>query len=117
MEFIRRVIFKPYLKGMGPTFALTLWDLNERDCLGKQKFAYRLNMGKKTIFQGGDFACSPMYPIDSDSCVSSLMGFLTCKPGDTDDCYFETYSQEQLDFCDQHAESLSCEVYNRFGED
>ena len=42
------------------------------------------------------------------------MGFLTLRKGDTDAEYFENYSQEQTEFSEAHAESLGCEVYNRF---
>lgn len=116
MEFIRRCIFKPYLKGQGPTFILTLWDINRRDHLGKNMLKYRLNMGRKTLFQGEDFACSPMDAIDSDACVNSIMGFLTLRPGDTDQDYFYNYTLEQREFCEQHAENLSYAVLDRLGE-
>lgn len=69
------------------------------------------------LFEGEDLGCSPMHAIDSDESVAALMGFLTLRPGDTDAEYFENYTPEQMEFCQQHAESLSCEVQARFGDE
>ncbi len=69
------------------------------------------------LFEGTDYGSSPCHAIDSDRAVSGIMGFLTCKPGDTDSEYFESYTPEQLAYCSEHAEYLSYEVSRRFGED
>ncbi len=118
-EVIRRVRFVPYRNGMGPRFALTVWDTgrtNGRKC----QLGYRLNQidGNRrwTLFEGEDFGCSPLHAIDSDETVESLMGFLTLRPGDTDAEYFADHTPEQLRFCEQHAEALGSEVETRFGE-
>lgn len=119
-EPIRRVIFRPYRKGMGPSFTLTLWDAGERyEATGRRNYIrYRLVQSEHgTLFTGEDFSPSPKHAIDSDACVRGLMGFLTLRPGDTDSDYFREYTDEQRRFCDEHAEALSAEVMARFGED
>jgi hypothetical protein len=55
--------------------------------------------------------------IDSDDAVKSVMGWLTLRPGDTDSDYFADYTAEQMAFCEQHAETLGCEVMARYGEE
>ncbi len=125
-HIIRRCRFSPYVKlnpqgYPNPTFHLTIWDTYQTDNLGKSILGYRLTQrnydGKHTLlFQDTDFACSPCHAIDSDSCIASLMGFLTLRPGDTDAEYFANYTPEQLEYCQQHAESLACKVMSRFGE-
>lgn len=119
-EPIRRARFTPYRKGMGPTFALTLWDADDRPD-GRYGLRYRLNMleGSKseTLFEGSDFGCSPLNATDSDETVAALMGFLTLRPGDTDADYFDDYTDAQKEYCEQHAETLGCEVSCRFGEE
>lgn len=119
-DVIRRCIFTPYLPGKGPRFRLTVWDAHRRDSYGKSILGYRLKLCEPgtvlVVFEGEDFGCSPMHGIDSDETIAGLMGFLTCRPGDTDSKYFANYTPAQLEFCTQHAESLSCEVDNRFGE-
>lgn len=124
-RIIRRCRFAPYItiapSGQEmPTFHLTIWDTYRTDRLGKSILGYRLTSylkGKHTLlFQDTDFACSPCVAIDSDNCIASLMGFLTLRPGDTDKEYFANYTPEQLEYCQQHAESLACEVMSRFGE-
>lgn len=119
-EVIRRVRLAPYRKDMGPRFALTLLDTG-RIVGGKCQLGYRLNQignGRaETVFEGEDFCCSPLYAIDSDEAVYGLLGFLTLRPGDTDSEYFEDYTPRQLEFCEEHAEALSCEVEYRFGEE
>lgn len=119
-DILRFVHFQPYLKGKGPTFTLLTWDCRRYHRNGPQwQVGYRLTMrenGKsKTIFCGEDFGCSPLHAIDSDACVKDLMGFLTLRPGDTDRKYFENYTPEQLEYCEQHAEALDCAVHDRFG--
>ena len=86
--------------------------------MGKWVLAYKLDQVENhkavTIFEGSDFHCSPCYAVDSDGAVECLMGFLTLRPGDTDAEYFKDYTEAQKNFCSQHAESLSCEVSNRY---
>jgi hypothetical protein len=120
-NFIRQCIFTPYRKGMGPRFVLNLYDTNSTGWGGKSRLRYELRQidvnGKyTTLFEGSDFRCSPLHGIDSDDTIKSLMGFLTLRPGDTDQEYFDDYTPEQLKYCSQHAESLSFEVYSKFGE-
>ncbi len=115
-DVLRVIRFRPYRKGMGPTFRLTTWDTNRTGFGGKYLIGYRLSMGRTVLFEGEDFGCSPMHAIDSDEAVKGIMGFLTLRPGDTDAEYFRDYTPAQLDYCAHHAEALSCEVMNRFGE-
>ena len=118
---LRTVRFTPYLKDRGPRFTLTMWDTNTRDRYGKARLAYRLNMHEndrtQELFDGNDFCCSPMDAIDSDACVEAIMGFLTLRPGDTDEDYFDDYTPAQREYCEQHAESLGCEVMTQFEKD
>lgn len=127
-QILRRVIFSPYRRGQGPTFALMTWDTYRQEPKwGKSILGYRLEevsqsrvgqrkSARKLLFEGEDFAIPTAYGVDSDESVRSIMGFLTLRPGDTDREYFENYTREQLAFADQHAEALSGEVMNRFGE-
>jgi hypothetical protein len=119
---LRRVILRPYLKGAGPVFTLETFATARSDWRGQTKIAYRLlqrdpgSRRPRIIFEGSDFSGSPMHADDSDATIASLLGFLTLRPGDTDRDYFEAYTPEQLEFCEQHAETLSAYVGDRFGE-
>lgn len=127
-DMLRVIRFRPYLWGKGPQFRLKIWDTHRTAFGGKSRLGYRLSMGVggespvgnpaawKVIFEGEDFGCSPLHAVDSDETIAGIMGFLTCKPGDTDPEYFRDYTPAQLDYCQQHAEALSCEVERRFGE-
>lgn len=123
-DILRRVRFSPFHKGMGPTFALTTWDIGRQGfhvgAYGKDVLGYRLTMteGKKrtVLFEGEDFGCSPIHAIDSDACIATIMSFLTLRPGDTDAEYFEKYTEVQKAYCADYAEALSYEVTNRYGE-
>src|SRR2546427_812398 len=82
-------MFRPYRKGMGPTFSLTMWDTGRRNSLGKWLLGYSLTMHDKytgpgcspsfrtVLFEGQDYGCSPLHAIDSDASVEGLMSFLT----------------------------------------
>lgn len=111
---VRSVRFTPYLPGKGPRFCLTIYDTYNRDNLNKNVLAYRLTMNGKELFAGADFSCAPSHAIDGNGCVESIMGFLTLRPGDTDDEYFDKYTTAQKVYCDRWAETLNCEVQARF---
>lgn len=120
-DVIRQCRFSPYRKGLGlPTFTLTVWATDRCDPRGQTYLGYKLVQHETcrhtVLFAAEDYAPSPQYAIDSDSSVAGLMGFLTLRPGDTDAEYFESYTPAQLEYCEQHAEALSTEVYNLFGE-
>lgn len=120
MSHLRTVRFTPYRRGMGPTFTLTMRDAGTTDTRGVTTIAYKLTMrepGAKqsvVVFDAADYHGSPMHSDDSNANVEGLMTFLTLRPGDTDDEYFESYTPEQRAFCEQHAESLLGEVSARF---
>lgn len=108
----------------GYRYTLTLRDSGEVDSRGRTRIAYRLTWRGPNaeacravvLFEGADFSGSPMHADDSDDSVAGLLSFLTCRPGDTDPEYFASYTQAQLDWCEQHAEYLSYAVMERFGE-
>lgn len=134
---LRAVILRPYRKGYRPTFRLDLWDTGRTGAgtFGKAQLGYRLvRLGYvhtcgiwagdewttvpgrwlpgrwrpgAVIFEGEDYGCSPCHAIDSDEAVRGILSFLTLRPGDTDREYFEGYTPAQLEYCDEHAESLS----------
>lgn len=116
---LRRVILRPYAKGQGPVFVLTTYDTGKTDWRGQTKIAYLLTQREEhrstKLFEGDDFAGSPLHADDSDASIACLLGFLTLKPGDTDADYFNEYSEAQRAYCDAHAEALSAEVDRRFG--
>jgi hypothetical protein len=63
------------------------------------------------IFEGEDFAGSPMDADDSDETVAALLTFLTLRRGDTDAEYFESYTPEQLAWTRSYdCEVLACEL-------
>jgi predicted RNA-binding Zn-ribbon protein involved in translation (DUF1610 family) len=117
---LRTVRFSPYRRGAGPTFTLTMRDAGTTDNRGVTTIAYRLTMREPgasksaVIFDAADYHGSPGHGDDSDQNVEGLMGFLTLRPGDTDEEYFASYTPEQLAFAASHAEALSGEVSFRF---
>ena len=89
-------------------YTLKLWDTNQIDSMHKSILAYEMyTPSGDVLFAGADYHCSPMHCIDSNDCVRELLGFLTLKPGDTDDEYFENYTPAQMEFAQNEAESLS----------
>jgi hypothetical protein len=96
----------------GRVFRLQTYDTGRYDRRGVPYTAYVFSQVTPAeeagvIFEGEDFSCSPMHAVDSDECVRGLLGFLTLRPGDTDQDYFDDYTPRQMTFADQDAESLS----------
>jgi hypothetical protein len=87
-------------------FWLVMYDTNRRDSRGQSYIGYRFYHGTELIFSGEDFSGSPMHADDSDATVASLLHFLSLRPGDTDQEYFESYTQRQLEWCQEFGEEL-----------
>lgn len=127
-EKLRTYTFKPYLGKHRPHFILTTWDVNRRDSNGKRILRYRLTMvqpalkvcgdtiprRREVIFEGEDFAVSPLHAVDSVAAAEGIMCFLTLRPGDTDAEYFAGYTPRQREFADTHAEGLAAEYISRW---
>lgn len=117
-RFIRRLRFQPYLQG--PTFTLAVWELSERGEYGRWRVGYVLRQHQrgtmtKVLFEGTDYSHAHPTPLENGAIVD-LVGFLTLKPGDTDQEYFDAYSAIQFEFCAKHAEALEYDVDTRFEE-
>jgi hypothetical protein len=70
----------------------------------------------RVLFAGDDIHLSAGTCTDSDRAVAEVLGWLTLKPGDTDEEFFKDYTAEQLDFARTHAETLGIHSTDRFGE-
>ena len=92
-------------------FRLQLFDTGRLDGRGQTKLAYRFFDGGQLIFEGEDFAGSPLHADDSDATLASLLGFLSLRPGDTDAEYFDSYTPERLAWCEERAEDLGLHSY------
>lgn len=116
-DHLRTVIFRDV---QGVRYTLRLYDTGRLDSRGCSYLGYTLRTGfgdtSTVLFAGEDFAGSPMHADDSDATVADLLGFLTLKPGDTDQEYFASYTPDQLAWAEQHAEYLGYAVTERFGE-
>lgn len=114
---IRTVIFRDVA---GERYTLRVWDTGRLDSRGCSFLSYELRTGfgstSAVLFEGDDFAGSPMHADDADETMRALLGFLTLRPGDTDAEYFEAYTPDQLAWCEASAEALSMAVFDRFGE-
>ena len=88
-------------------FQLTLWDTHRTDWRGQTVIGYSFEHGGRVVFQGEDFAGSPMHADDSDETMACLLSFLSLRPGDTDAEYFEGYSADQMDWAMEYGEELA----------
>ena len=108
---LRHVKIEPYTTE-GHYFTLQTWDTHKRDggafgrCYLRYEFKEFYNGQQRLLFEGEDFSPSPMTAIDSDDALRCLLGFLTLRPGDTDEEYFENYTKDQMDFAETDAEEL-----------
>lgn len=79
---------------------------------GKDYVHYRLydpdwdNEDNEPIFVGEDLGCSPMHDALSLHTVSAALDFFSLKEGDTDEEYFEKYTDRQVRWRDDRAEEL-----------
>lgn len=73
-----------------------LWDENWAAPLGQ--------LQKAPIFSSDDF--ETIYAEDEEI-VRTLLSFLSLRPGDTDSEYFDSYTERQIAWRDERAETLS----------
>jgi hypothetical protein len=88
-------------------FALELFATGRRDWRGQTKLAYRFIDGEQVIFEGEDFAGSPLHADDSDETLAALLGFLSLRPGDVERDYFEGYTSAQLEWAESNGDKLA----------
>lgn len=95
-------------------YTVNLQETNRRATTGQIKTKYSLVSPDGTvIFSGNDLGCSPMHAPESRENAIALLGFLTVKPGDTDEDYFKDYTPEQLAWC----QSDDCEDLSIFTDE
>ncbi len=121
-ELLRRFRFRPYRKGMGPTFTIEVFDANREDFdTGHRRMSTRLTMhvGRKrqVIFEDFSTAVNRWTCVDSKRALKHAAQGPCIEPGDTDSEFFEDYTPEQLDFATSHGEALECAIFDRFGWD
>lgn len=99
-------------------FTLHLYDVHNSDDAGRWGVGFVFKEGRRVVFSAltSETAAYGHHTVDGDDAVKNVMGWITLKPGDTDDEFFAKYTPEQLAFVRAHAEILSCEVMDRFGE-
>ena len=96
-----------HVKLEGTEYRLLTWDANGRAPTGQCLIGYAFwHPDGSLLFSGEDCGVSPFHAIDSDDALRGLLGFLTLKPGDTDDDYFDAYTPEQKAWCEAEAEDL-----------
>ena len=83
-------------------FTLRLYDLYRSNSMGKAILGYEFKDGRKVIFAGEDFGCSPLHGIDSLETVYALLGFLSAGEHGTNEEYFADYTPEQIAWRDSN---------------
>lgn len=83
----------------------------DKFCCGREylRYAFKRDSDKRALFSGEDFGASPLCKPLSVASALGLLSFLTLRPGDTDDEYFEGYTRRQMDWAEsEDVEQLSC---------
>lgn len=83
-------------------YELRTWD----ETVFQEKIGFEFRKGDQVIFLGHDFRPGHS-SVDGDQSLRSLLTFLTLRPGDTDDEYFDQYTPEQIEFRDGDAEEIA----------
>jgi hypothetical protein len=88
---------------------LLLWDTH-RTQGHKSVLGYAFYTDRPEPLFVGEFSCPQSVAIDSNSTILSRLSFLTSRLGDTDEEYFDGYSEAQLEWRDSSAcEQLGCD--------
>lgn len=91
-------------------YTMTLDATGRRDRYGKPQIAYTLSKEAEgdPIFSGDDCYAGLSGRDDPEGMgvAEDLLSFLTLRPGDIEDDYFEDYTERQLEFATHEAEDL-----------
>lgn len=88
-------------------YTLATYDTGRTDERGQTYIGYEFaGPDGVAIFDAEDFRAGACTAIDSDAALRGLLGFLTLRPGDTDEDYFAGYTPEQMAFAETEAEQL-----------
>jgi hypothetical protein len=82
---------------------------------GRVQWSYVLEHDGKVIFEGADF--STAVGATYGEAAVGVLGFLTLRPGDTDSEYFDSYTDAQVAWRDEHAEDLAMFAMEYEGEE
>lgn len=114
-DYLRRVRIPGALIG-DRGYRLDMWDTGQRDWRGQTLIGnrfwrgqtligyrfWRVGQSRTPLFEGEDFAGSPLHSDDSDQTVALLLMFLVLRPGDTEREYFDRYTAEQMAWAESH---------------
>lgn len=86
---------------------------------GKFPLDCEVRQGGRTIFPRGSFVIGlpPIHGTDSADAKRAVLSWLSVKPGDTDREFFESYTDDQIDFVIRNGEALSLEAERRYSRD
>ena len=71
---------------------------------------------RRVIFKRGDTYCAVPRgtTLDGNEARELVMSLVAMKPGDTDDEYFEHYTEEQIAFVERYGDDIGCERERRY---
>jgi len=94
------------------THKLEVWDLGILwDRYGtRQVFGYRFYSGAALVFESVDL--SGPTGMSARRAAAEALCFLTLRPGDVEDDYFDDYTPAQIEWRDTYAEDLAGEVFD-----
>lgn len=97
-------------------FRLEVWHLTTEKvhpaAFTRERLGYRFYAGEELLFEGDDFRPSPFVAWDGTESITSLLYFLSLRPGDTDESYFEDYTERQREWVEsEEAEDLAHIVF------
>ena len=91
---------------------------NDGGAFTRLDYDYELYADGKLICKGDDFSPPGFRDVEYYVSVSDLLGFLTLRPGDTDDEFFARHSPEHLEWLDTiQADDVRIWIYDIENQD
>lgn len=85
------------------------FDAKHTDLLGHSRIDVEVWLGTAIIFSRGEIYCAvnAWTAIDGNAAKELVLSLVAMKPGDTDDEFFDAYTDEQLAFVKSYGEEIS----------
>lgn len=109
-------LFTLRIKTREGMIVINAYDANNVGSYGHSRVDIEVKQNGKVIFKRGDLyvGIPSGHSIDDGYVKEAVLSCVAMKPGDTDREYFDSYSQEQLDWANQYGEDLDMIRMDRY---
>lgn len=112
-------LFTLHVKTWSDKRPIVIYAFDANDCdprTGHNRIDVEVRQGGRVIFPRGSLYCATnrWTTVDGIEARELVLSLVAMRPGDTDDAYFDSYTEEQRAWAIAHGEALGYECMGRY---